>query len=249
MTDILEATRFPKNKPTPTVKVGDKLRITDTVIEKSMVNAYIPYTEASLLYDMDKYGLGTSATRASTIERLLQVQYLTRRDKLLCTIEKGRFVIERMPIPELKSVDYTAHLEKELDEIVENKRAVKTTEDKVKQLVQDAMLKFKELQGREYIAECPKCHKGIVLNGLKGYGCSAYGKGCDFVVLKEEVHKRLKVYLKDDVFRELCEKGACDTLLTGTYTAKPISLKFTQDFQVVEQSTGQTSGDSTVKTF
>ena len=73
MTDILEVTRFAKNRPILIVKVGDKLSITATDIEKSVVHSYIPYTEVGLLFNMNKYDLGTSAIRASNIERLLKV--------------------------------------------------------------------------------------------------------------------------------------------------------------------------------
>ena len=40
-----------------------------------------------------------------------------------------------MPVPELKSVGFTAQLERKLNEIVDNKRVAQTTEDKAKQLV------------------------------------------------------------------------------------------------------------------
>ena len=91
-----------------------------------------PYTESSLLSAMENAGrfvedealkeqmkdsgLGTPATRAAIIERLLTVGYLTRKGKTLLPTEKGRKLIEVVP-QEMRSPQTTGKWEKGLSSI------------------------------------------------------------------------------------------------------------------------------------
>ncbi|MCL2707864.1 MAG: DNA topoisomerase, partial [Defluviitaleaceae bacterium] len=91
-----------------------------------------PYTEASLLSAMENAGrfiedealreklkdsgLGTPATRAATIERLIEVGYVTRRQKCLDATEKGVRIIDMVPV-ELKSPETTGKWERALSRI------------------------------------------------------------------------------------------------------------------------------------
>lgn len=95
-----------------------------------------PYDEASLLSAMENAGrfveddeikeqlkdsgLGTPATRAGIIERLLSVGYITRNKKNLVPTEKGKKLIEVVP-KELKSPETTGKWEKGLARIAEGK--------------------------------------------------------------------------------------------------------------------------------
>lgn len=91
------------------------------------------YTEASLLTSMETAGkliedeelreamkdggLGTPATRAGIIERLIKVGYIDRVKKNLIPTEKGRKLIEVIGTPELVSPELTGAWEKQLMEI------------------------------------------------------------------------------------------------------------------------------------
>lgn len=65
---------------------------------------------------MERAGLGTPATRAAVIERLLQVGYAERRGKALAPTPKGEFLIGVCP-EELRSAELTARLEAALREV------------------------------------------------------------------------------------------------------------------------------------
>src|SRR5262249_20121318 len=91
------------------------------------------YTEASLLgaletagrtiddeelgEAMKESGLGTPATRADTIERLLNVRYIERDGKALVATTKGRDTIELLGSHALTSAELTGSWEKRLSEI------------------------------------------------------------------------------------------------------------------------------------
>jgi DNA topoisomerase-3 len=116
----------------PDVKKGDLLTVGDAVCLAKKTQPPKPYTEATLLSAMEnagrltedeaikeklkESGLGTPATRAAIIERLLTVGYVTREAKNLRPTEKGVKLIEIAP-DELKSPETTGRWEKGLSQI------------------------------------------------------------------------------------------------------------------------------------
>ena len=70
---------------------------TDASILKMMENAGREIEDEALREQMKDSGLGTPATRAAIIERLIQVGYACRRGKQLVSTEKGRKLISVVP--------------------------------------------------------------------------------------------------------------------------------------------------------
>ena len=69
---------------------------------------------------MKEGGIGTPATRAAIIERLIQVGYVERSGKTLIPTPKGKELInliENIPVPELSSPQLTGEWEKKLNQI------------------------------------------------------------------------------------------------------------------------------------
>ncbi len=113
----------------PNLAVGDATQLTKAKIEQKKTQPPKPYTEAGLLSAMEnagrfvedealkeqlkESGLGTPATRAAIIERLLAVGYIKRQGKALQPTEKGEKLIAVVP-PELKSAETTGKWEKGL---------------------------------------------------------------------------------------------------------------------------------------
>jgi len=118
-----------EDAPLPNLKTKDSVIVTDTSFEKKKTKPPAPYTEATLLSAMEnagrfvddeelkeqlkESGLGTPATRASIIERLLAVKYIERKGKAIHPTAKGMKLIEIVP-PELKSPETTGKWEKGL---------------------------------------------------------------------------------------------------------------------------------------
>ncbi|MCG3110108.1 Reverse gyrase 1 [Metallosphaera sp. J1] len=75
------------------------------------------FTEASLLREMERLGLGTPATRAGIIETLLERDYVERRGKSLVSTEKGRELVDKLGDSKVVSPDMTAEWERMLEEI------------------------------------------------------------------------------------------------------------------------------------
>ena len=116
----------------PALEQGDLLDVLRSKVLKSKTSPPSPFTEATLLSAMEyagkyiedealreqmkKMSLGTPATRAAIIERLLKVGYIQRKGKTLIPSEKGTALIQVLP-KELKSPEMTAKWERALDRI------------------------------------------------------------------------------------------------------------------------------------
>ena len=123
--------------PLPPLAEGDTRTVEKAAVKKETTKPPAPHTDASLLSAMENAGrelddealreqmkgsgLGTPATRAAIIERLLQVGYAARRGKTLQATPKGVALISICP-QELASPETTGRWELALNEIAANKR-------------------------------------------------------------------------------------------------------------------------------
>jgi DNA topoisomerase III len=98
--------------------------ILKTGVEKSKNWTKPPsnYTEDTLLSKMDKLGLGTPATRASIIEKIISTKYVGREKKKLISTSKGQELIKILDDSLLKNEDYTMKWENNLDMIYTNQK-------------------------------------------------------------------------------------------------------------------------------
>lgn len=91
-----------------------------------------PYTEDTLLKAMKNcgknvsdddttvlsgYSIGTSATRADVLKKILQVGYVNKKGKSYAITDLGKNLVEIFPVKDLLDVDYTGKLEKSLSDI------------------------------------------------------------------------------------------------------------------------------------
>ncbi len=165
---------------------------------------------------MKDSGIGTPATRAAIIERLIQVGYVEREGRALVVTEKGMNVIRLLGEHALTSPGLTGEWEARLAKIetgADSREAfmgdiVKFAESTVGEL--DAKLKGVRIP-RANLGPCPVCGRDIVEN-RKGYSCwSRDDPGCGFVIWKSKAGKSLPV----SVARELIKTGRTDKPVTG----------------------------------
>src|SRR5579884_1073023 len=165
---------------------------------------------------MKESGIGTPATRAAIIERLIQVGYVERDGRALVVTEKGMNVIRLLGEHALTSPGLTGEWEHRLARIesgADSREAfmgdiVKFTADTVSEL--DAKLKDVRIP-RANLGPCPICGHDIVEN-RKGYSCwSREDPGCGFVIWKSKAGKQLPV----SVARELIKTGRTEKPVSG----------------------------------
>jgi DNA topoisomerase III len=164
---------------------------------------------------MKDSGIGTPATRAAIIERLITVGYIERDGRALVATEKGLNVIRLLGEHALTSPGLTGSWEQRLGKIERGEDSRKQfmsdiagfATETVKTL--DETLKDVRIP-RARLGPCPVCGHEIVEN-RKGYSCwSRDDPGCGFVIWKSKAGKQLPVA----VARELIRRG---------YTAQPVT--------------------------
>jgi len=160
-----------------------------------------PYNEASLLGIMEsagktcddeqlkealkEKGLGTPATRASIIEVLIKRNYIQRQKKTLLSTESGRHLISIIADDRLKSAAMTGEWEAKLKKIEHNEYDPDRFMAEIIRFTQ----KIKDESDRPLydlsrLGDCPLCGRPVI-EGRKGYGCSDWKAGCQFVLWKE----------------------------------------------------------------
>ena len=203
----------------PDVAEGDTVQVLDAQVQEKKTKPPKAYTEAMLLSAMEnagrfvedealkeklkESGLGTPATRAAIIERLLQVGYMERQKKNLVPTEKGMKLIEVVPA-EMKSPETTGKWEKGLTSIskgaMQPERFMASIKRYVHYLIDasgkgDGAVQFEpEAQrGRkggksEALGKCPACG-GDIYENSKGYFCSRWKTGCKFTIWKNSTER------------------------------------------------------------
>ncbi len=130
-------------------------------------------------------GLGTPATRAAIIETLLRRRYIRRDKKALLATDLGRYLIALIGDAQLKSAQLTGEWEAKLKRIERGELEPAAFRAEVERYTQHLI----DSGGQPPIdasslGTCPRCAAPIV-EGSKGYGCSAWKAGCNFVLWKE----------------------------------------------------------------
>jgi DNA topoisomerase-3 len=165
---------------------------------------------------MKDSGIGTPATRAAIIERLITVGYLERDGRALVATEKGRNVIRLLNDHALTSPGLTGSWEQRLGKI---ERGEESREHFMGDIADFARETVKELDEtlkdvripRSRLGPCPICGHEMVEN-RKGYSCWAReDPGCGFVIWKAKAGKQLPVA----VARELIRTGYTEQAITG----------------------------------
>jgi DNA topoisomerase III len=216
----------------PRLERGERVEVKQVTSEEKETKPPRRYTEGSLLGAMETAGklvdeeelreamkdsgIGTPATRAAIIERLIQVAYVERDGRALVVTEKGMNVVRLLGEHALTSPGLTGEWEHRLARIEtgEDSREafmgdiVKFTESTVGEL--DTKLKGVRIP-RANLGPCPVCGHDIVEN-RKGYSCwSREDPGCGFVIWKSKAGKQLPV----SVARELIKTGRTAQPVTG----------------------------------
>ena len=100
----------------PELHEGDSVKVQRVHAQSGRTLPPKRYTEATLLSQMEKHGLGTPATRADIIEKLINSDTIERQGNLLHPTGKGKQLIE-LVAPELRTPELTARWESELERI------------------------------------------------------------------------------------------------------------------------------------
>ena len=183
------------------------------------------YTEDTLLHSMEtasaesmpedaeRQGIGTPATRAATIEKLVQKGFLERKGdkktKVLLPTDKGKALITVMP-EEIQSADMTADWETKLLRVERGEMEPETFMTEINDMISSLVNTTEAVKGasalmkNKVIGICPNCGKSVV-EREKGYFCE--NRECRFVLWKDNAFfkrlgKRMDAHVADKLLRD-----------------------------------------------
>ncbi|MGZ4277194.1 MAG: DNA topoisomerase 3 [Solirubrobacteraceae bacterium] len=221
-----------RDQTLPKLEKGEEVDTREVGFEEKETKPPRRYSDASLLGAMETAGklvdddelreamkdsgIGTPATRAAIIERLIDVGYVERDGRSLVATEKGRNVIRLLDEHPLTSPALTGDWERRLARIEHGEEQRKRFMADIAKFagetvgVLDTTLKDVRIP-RANLGPCPVCGHDIVEN-RKGYSCwSREDPGCGFVIWKSKTGKQLP----GAVARELIQTGRTEKPVTG----------------------------------
>ena len=224
----------------PELHEGDVITAVNSTVTDHWTKPPQHYTEASLLSameragaremddDVERKGLGTPATRASMIEKLISGGYLMRKKKQLLPTDEGKLLISLVP-DYLKSASMTAEWENRLLAMERGQDSPEQfMEDIIAQLMytlqecravpEEARNQFrkKRAEDRESIGTCPVCGKPVY-EGTKVFFCS--NTECSFCLWKDNRFlEGMRKKLTKEMAVDLLTDGR--TFVKGLYSRK-----------------------------
>ena len=181
--------------------------------------------------DVERTGIGTPATRAATIEKLVQKGFLERKgdrkSKILLPTEKGRVLVTVMP-EQIQSPEMTADWENKLLRIERGEMEPEEFMTEIKEMVSSLVNTTEAVKGanalmkNKVIGACPNCGTNVV-EREKGWFCE--NRECRFALWKDNAYfKRLGKHLDGRVVDKLLRDGRvrlkdCKSAKGKTYNA------------------------------
>ena len=203
-------------------------RFTEASMLAAMETAGKDITDDEVREAMKETGIGTPATRASIIERLLEVGYIEREGRALHATEKGVQVIGLLGDHQLTSAELTGDWERRLNRIEQGQDTRPAFMKDIAKFANDTVAELDKLKGvkieRANLGPCPVCGRDIIEN-RKGYSCwSKDDPGCGFVIWKNKAGKTLNPSVVKELIERLREsrergedpgEGRTKTQITG----------------------------------
>ena len=175
-----------KDQQLPALTEGDELELHELVPSQHFTQPPPRYTEATLVRELEKQGIGRPSTYAPTIQTLLRRNYVRRVRRAFQPTDLGIVVTELLVehFPREMDVSFTSRMEGELDEIEEGKRDWRATlavfYDQFSADLAEAREKMEAVSGTEpgEPVECEQCGRPMVVKfsrgGDKFLGCSGF---------------------------------------------------------------------------
>lgn len=177
----------------PKLEKGMLFDITNVEVKEGSTQPPKHFTEASLLAameragssemvdDVERKGLGTTATRAGIIESLINNGYVTRQKKNLVSTDRGNKLITILP-DVIKTPSLTAEWENKLAEVAKNEFTLEDFISGIEEMVKSLVENYRSADPnhandfvaaeREELGQCPHCGKPVY-EGKFGAYCSA----------------------------------------------------------------------------
>lgn len=202
-----------ESKILPNLTEGQKLSLEDLTSEQAFTRPPPRYTEASLVKELERSGIGRPSTYASIMNKIQSRDYTVKESGRLKPTELGRVISDLLEtnFPKIMDIGFTAGMEDDLELVAEGKKEWKS-------LLSDFWADFSPtLEAAEKAAfvpkimtdiDCPKCQAKLQKVWFKSkyfYGCSRY-PDCDYTAPIEELSFNKEEYAEDFDWDQKCPK-------------------------------------------
>ena len=239
----------------PVLKEGQTFETVSASLREGKTSPPKHYTEDTLLSametagaedmpeDAERKGLGTPATRAATLEKLVSAGFVQRKKKQLISTEKGRNLIAVLP-DNIKSPILTAEWESMLKQVEHGELSATSFMDQIADMSRTLVKEhtapekcFADLfpssreTAHEAVGVCPRCG-APVYEGKKGFFCN--NRECCFALWKDNrFFSSKKKSITKSVAAALLKEGRIS--MSGLYSEKTGK---TYDAEVILDDTG-----------
>ncbi len=205
---LREKTKKESEMILPDLQQNQQIKGVKSSVKEGMTAPPKHFTEDTLLLAMEnasaedfkqienaeKKGLGTPATRAGIIEKLIKCGFAERNQKQILPTKKGTDLIEVIP-QAIKSAKLTAVWESKLKDIKNNNISSQNFMQEIETMLSELIKSYENSDfvknlctEKEIIGKCPRCGRPVY-EGQKNYYCSGYKDNppCHFVLWKENL--------------------------------------------------------------
>jgi DNA topoisomerase-1 len=192
----------------PAVEEGDSLNLELLEPFQNFTKPTARFTEASLVKELEKRGIGRPSTYASIISTIQDRGYVRTESKRFFALKMGDIVAERLQesFVELMSYDFTAKMEESLDEVAGGEKNWKVLLNEFYEGFTSQLIKAEGEDGgmrtndpTETDIECPKCGRHMQIRTASTgvfLGCSGYA-----LPPKERCKSTINLTAGDDAIR------------------------------------------------
>ena len=203
---IYQEEKEEEEKILPFLEDGDILVSKEVVPEQHFTEPPSHYTEASLIKTLEEHGIGRPSTYAPIISTLLERGYVRLIKKQFHPEETGIIVSDLLVkhFPKIMDINFTAHMEENLDEIALGKRewveVLNNFYQPFKKTLNEAYEHMTKVKPEVTQETCPKCGSTMLIRiGRFGkfLACSAFPR-CRYTVPLDEQGKRIVVQITEE---------------------------------------------------
>ncbi len=164
------------DKKVPLLTLGEHYPVHKKEAKQNMTNPPPRLTEAKLIEEMEKNGIGRPSTYSSTIETLKMRDYVTAKKGTLTPTDQGKCTVQYLELYFTDSINptFTAKMEQQLDEVQDGNNSASDILSNFYETLITSIEKAGELPNLESCIKdfgpCPKCGEGRLIEKKGKYG-------------------------------------------------------------------------------
>ncbi len=195
----------------PPLEQGEPLTLKKPFAEQAFTRPPPRFSEASLVKELEKSGIGRPSTYAAIMNKIQRREYTIKEKGRLKPTELGRIVTQMLEanFSRIMDVAFTADMEDDLEQIAENKLDWKTL---LRQFWEEFLPVVERAEKEAFVPKeqtdiaCPKCQAPLQKIWARGrffYGCTRY-PDCDYSASLEELSFNKQDYAENFDWNQKC---------------------------------------------